>query len=109
MMNTYYLRASSRAELVSACVAAGILTDDEQGTRPVSQRVMWDEIGEILQPTGEMNDGPYGPVPVMAPIADADGVPYWHANLYTPTDVTGIPPEYVLSPQPANPARVLWV
>lgn len=107
-MNTYFLRSTSRAELVATVVGLGLILDDADGARTVSPHDVWDEIGEILQPTGETNDGPYGPVPVMAPIADADGVPYWHANLYTPTDVTGIPPQYVLTPQPANPVRVLW-
>lgn len=44
----------------------------------------WDFIGELLRPTGNTVAGPDGAqMPEMVPVADANGVAYWHANLRT--------------------------
>lgn len=41
----------------------------------------WDFIGEIQVPTGELDKEGN---PITAPVTDANGVAYWHANLITP-------------------------
>ena len=47
----------------------------------------WDFIGVIQEPTGAL-DGEGNPV--MAPITDADSVPYWHGNLRTTTNLAQV-------------------
>ena len=96
-MKTYYLRASGRDELVAACVAAGILTDDAQGTQPVSPPVVWDEIGPIYRPSDE------------APIVNGDGAPYWHANLYADDAIETIDQLAAYLIAPVTPVRGVWV
>lgn len=80
-MNTYYLRASGRAELVGIGVDLDLLVDDEDGTRAASSEIIWDEVGTIHEPTGDADaEG----CPIFAPVTDAEGNLYWHANIYMP-------------------------
>lgn len=134
-MISYYMRATSREELVAIGVDLDLLIDDEDGTRAASPEVVWDEIGTIYTPTGEMNENG---VPLTTPIVDEHGNVYWHANLYMPYDLTALAQakvaeyagtergERVLAAierqteyfpldadgqprAPDNPARVLWI
>lgn len=89
MLNDYYVRAlpADWPELLRLGEKLGAitLTDSEtaEGEFTVSAKHggAWDYLGEILQPTGQLD--PEGN-PIMAPVADPDGTPYLHANLRTP-------------------------
>lgn len=41
---------------------------------------IWDEVGLIYEPTGEVIDTEYGPQPVTEPVKDKEGNPYYHVN-----------------------------
>lgn len=43
----------------------------------------WDFLGVIHKPTGNMIETEQGEVPETAPVVDANGEAYWHANLRT--------------------------
>lgn len=75
------MRALTRAELVGIGVDLDLLVDDEDGTRAASSEIIWDEVGTIHEPTGDADaEG----CPIFAPVTDAEGNLYWHANLYMP-------------------------
>lgn len=84
MTDTYYLRATSRAELIDLGIDLGLLFNDDGVIMATSSEIGWDEIGTIDLPTGAV--GPDG-VPLTAPVTDASGNVYWHANLYMPYDL----------------------
>lgn len=74
-MNTYFIRTTDRQTLMSLGVAIGLFT--AEGTLVDPHVGIWDEIGTIYRPTGNVVNG----VPETAPVADEAGTPYWHANL----------------------------
>lgn len=86
-MISYYMRATSREELVAIGVDLDLLIDDVDGTRAASAEIVWDEIGTIYAPTGELDEEG---VPLTAPVTDEHGNVYWHANLYMPHDLTAL-------------------
>ncbi|NKF21601.1 hypothetical protein [Solimonas marina] len=101
-MNTYCLRSTSRTTIIDACITAGALVAD--GTP--SQGIIWDEIGAIYEPTGNTIETDDGPVDGMAPRADENGTPYWHANVYSGAALD-LPTELLIVP--TAPVRKLWV
>jgi hypothetical protein len=82
-MTTYYIRTTDPAALLALAVQIGLLRETEDGGHVMADphAGIWDPIGPIYRPTGETVDGELGPVPVSAALADAEGRPYWHANL----------------------------
>lgn len=95
-MNTYYLKADSRADLIAALDAAGMWRD---GFLPATIGDALDEIGTISRPTGAtvMVDGIE--TQVMEPI------PGYHANLLLHGDLPAAFAAIVIQ-APANPVRV---
>jgi len=105
-MNDYYLRTTDYSTLLALGAKLGVIllhyaeydeTEGENGEiirAPIGEPVVmatdggcFDFIGEIQRPTGELDAEDN---PVMAPIADAEGVAYIHANLRTPHDIRAI-------------------
>lgn len=85
-MNMYYIRAlpSDWTTLLALGQKLGAITVDEEGTVQATQGGAWDYIGEIHKPTGAMLTNSEGfEYPEMAPVVDANGAAYWHANLIT--------------------------
>lgn len=80
-MNDYCIRCAwpDVPGLYALAVALGVLAPLDDGTYAIAPPYTggWDVIGEIHRATGEVIDD----VPVTAPICDASGAPYWHANL----------------------------
>ncbi len=86
-MNNYYIRCleSDRPALYAAAVALGLLTPLTDGAGYVSARpdFVWDEIGPIYRPAGATTTDEAGnEIPIMTPLSDANGNPYWHCNAY---------------------------
>lgn len=71
--------------------SSNLREDGTVATTPVGDPVVtatspgaWDFIGELLKPTGNSITSPDGvETPEMVPVADSNGVAYWHANLRT--------------------------
>lgn len=103
MYREYYLRSAPALwpTLLQLGKQLGALTltyteflesEDENGfpvRTPVGEPIVsavdgsWSYIGQIMQPTGATEAVGDFTVPVMAPIANAEGVAYLHANLRT--------------------------
>src|SRR3546814_7235651 len=82
-MNSYYMRAIDKQEIIAIGVDLALLTIDESGqVLTTSADIVWDEIGTLYEPTGEIDaEGN----PVLAPIVAGEGRIYWHVNIYNPT------------------------
>jgi len=87
MSNTYFIRTADKETLLALAVQIGLLNEDHQLKDPHAG--IWDPIGPLYKPTGNMVETEMGEVPEMAVIADADGNPYWHANLMLYTQSLG--------------------
>ena len=89
----YYVRAlpADWPALVDLGVRLGALRVDvdEAGAERVNTEGpgCWDVIGVLYRPTGNTITTDEGDTPEMAPVTDAAGVPYWHANLRTVVDL----------------------
>src|SRR3546814_1232544 len=70
-MNSYYMRAIDKQEIIAIGVDLALLTIDESGQLlTTSADIVWDEIGTLYEPTGEIDaEGN----PVLAPIVDGEG------------------------------------
>src|SRR3546814_6352575 len=70
-MNSYYMRAIDKQEIIAIGVDLALLTIDESGqVLTTSADIVWDEIGTLYEPTGEIDaEGN----PVLAPIVDGEG------------------------------------
>lgn len=80
-INAYYIRCRPERvpELLALGVLLGVLVESEGVHAAADASIVWDPIGSVHEPTGEL-DAEGQPVPVC----DADGVELWHANLFTP-------------------------
>ena len=89
----YYVRAlpADWPALIALGERLGVLSvyTDETGAETVSAKGpgCWDFIGVLYRPTGNTITTDEGDTPEMAPVTDAAGVPYWHANLRTVVDL----------------------
>lgn len=90
-MNTYFLRcrSSDLPTLLTLLLELGALierpaSDDVPSALEAAQGGHWEPIGPIERPTGEV--GEEG-TELTAPMRDADGEAWWHANLTTPMDL----------------------
>lgn len=89
MYHDYYVRAlpSDWPTLIALGEKLGVLSvyTDESGAETVSAKGpgCWDFIGVLYKPTGKVINTKEGPVDEMAPVTDAKGTPFWHANLRT--------------------------
>jgi hypothetical protein len=129
-MNAYYIRcrAADVPQLLALGVLLGVLAEAEGAHVAAEPGIVWDVIGPVHEPTGETGEDGQ---PLSAPVCDADGVPYWHANLHTPfalleraqqlaaehpeiAEALGAIPRWFLvdaegrARAPASPARVLF-
>lgn len=82
-MNAYYVRChrDDVPELLALGVLLGVLTEADGQHVAAAPDIVWDVIGTIQQPTGDVDQAGR---PVLAPVAAPDGTPLWHANVYTP-------------------------
>lgn len=84
-MNHYYLRAvpATWSTLLTLGERLGAIQTIEGATHATDGGA-WDYIGEIHRPTGAVDEEG---LPVLAPVTDAGGAVYLHANLLTPLDL----------------------
>lgn len=99
-MSNHFLKASDEATLRAALIAAGILSEAEEGDQ-IAEGFALDVIGVIHKPTGNTVtvDG--------VEIEETAPVPGWHANLagdLSAEQLASLAP--VLLPEPVNPYRV---
>ena len=89
MNNIYYIRtiATDYPAMIAIGKVLGAIAETEDGTITATQGGCWDYIGPIHVPTGETTQTEDGPVPVMAPLLDAQGNEYIHVNLSTPVNL----------------------
>jgi hypothetical protein len=102
-MTTYHLRTTDSAALLALGVQIGLLVERD-GVHGLADphAGIWDVIGPIYRPTGAVTETDLGPVPVIEPITDAGGQPYWHANLmlYTASLTEMAQAAYAADPTP---------
>jgi hypothetical protein len=90
-MNTYFLRCkqADMQTLIALGITLGALVqhpgeDGQPDTITATQGGCWDVIGPIYRCTGELDDED---IPLTAPVLDGAGMPWWHANLTTASDL----------------------
>jgi hypothetical protein len=109
-MTPYYFRTLNRASLIAVGVDLGILavhqTDEGELVQPIYPCRAWDEVGVLQERTGEVVQTDEGPVPLTAPVLDADGRLYWHVNMLFDGDLMQHAQAEHASAPPERAARI---
>ena len=93
-MNTYFLRCkqADTETLIALGITLGALVehpgeDGQPATVAATHGGHWEPIGAIYRVSGATDEEGR---PILLPVPDPDGAPYWHANLTTPLNLPAL-------------------